>query len=176
MRRLRVDCLDLVNLRIVKRPGEDSIAERFRALAQLRDEGLIRSLGLSNVRIDHLDEAQVIAPVVCGQNSYAIDIRRDDDLLEECGRRGIAFVPFFAIAGTGHESGPATDHSESLRAVAAAHRATEHQVRLAWTLHRGPHVLAIPGTGDPAHLRENVAAAALRLTDDEQARLSAFTL
>jgi aryl-alcohol dehydrogenase-like predicted oxidoreductase len=173
LRRLRVDCLDLVNLPIVKRPGEVSIAERLGALARLRDEGLIRHLGLSNVRLDHLDEAANIAPVACVQNSYAIDIRRDDDLLEECGRRGLAVVAVFAHAGPRGAYGAAgTGHSQALRAVAAAHGATEHQVRLAWTLHRGPHVLAIPGTGDPAHLRENIAAGALRLTDDELARLS----
>jgi aryl-alcohol dehydrogenase-like predicted oxidoreductase len=172
LRRLGRDYLDLVNLRIVKRPGRDSVAERFGALAQLRDAGLIRHLGLSNVRVDHLDEAQAIAPVVCVQNSYAIDTNRtDDELLKICAERGVAFVPFFAIAGAQREAGATADHNKAIRAVAAAHRATPHQVRLAWTLHQGPHVLAIPGTGNPDHLVENIAAGALKLSADELASL-----
>jgi pyridoxine 4-dehydrogenase len=161
----------VVNLRIVKRPGRDSIAQRFGALAQMRDTGLIRHLGLSNVRPDHLDEAQAIAPVVCVQNSYAIDNRADDALLKLCAQRGVAFVPFFALAGARREAGAVGDHAEAVRAVALAHGATPQQVRLAWTLHQGPHVLAIPGTGDPDHLMENIAAGALRLSADELAIL-----
>ena len=172
LRRLGRDHLDVVNLRIIKRPAPDSIAERFEALAKMRDEGLIRHLGLSNVRVDHLDEAQQIAPVVCVQNGYAVDVNRgDDDLLRICGERGVAFVPFFAIAGAQRESGPADSHSAQVHAVAQAHGVTPQQVRLAWTLHQGSHVLAIPGTGNPSHLVENIAAAALRLTADELAQL-----
>jgi pyridoxine 4-dehydrogenase len=172
LRRLGRDHLDVVNLRIVKRPGRDSIAERFGALAELRDAGLIRHLGLSNVRADHLDEAQAIAPVVCVQNSYAIDNNRGDDaLLKLCTERGIAFVPFFALAGARREAGASSDHTEAVSAVARAHGATPHQLRLAWTLHQGQHVLAIPGTGDPDHLEANIAAGALRLSADELASL-----
>jgi pyridoxine 4-dehydrogenase len=172
LRRLGRDHLDLVNLRIVKRPVPDSVAERFGALAELRDAGLIRHLGLSNVRLDHLDEAQTIAPVVCVQNNYALDNRGDQDaMVRECGARGIAYVPFFSLTGGNREGGARTDHGAAVHAVARAHDATPQQVRLAWTLHQGPHVLAIPGTGDPAHLAENVAAAALRLTPDELAAL-----
>jgi aryl-alcohol dehydrogenase-like predicted oxidoreductase len=172
LRRLGRDHLDVVNLRIVKRPGRDSVAERFGALAQLRDAGLIRHLGLSNVRADHLDEAQAIVPVVCVQNNYAVDNNRADDaLLKLCGERGIAFVPFFAIAGGRREAGPATDHDQAVREIARAHGVTPHQVRLAWTLHQGEHVLAIPGTGDPDHLVQNIAAGALRLSADELGRL-----
>ncbi|MEH0982623.1 aldo/keto reductase [Micromonospora sp. CPCC 205556] len=172
LRRLGRDHLDLVNLRIVKRPGRDSVAESFAALAALRDAGLIRHLGLSNVRLDHLDEAQAIAPVVCVQNSYALDNRGDQDaLLRECGARGIAYVPFFALAGARREAGAAAEHPAAVHAVARAHGATPHQVRLAWTLHQGPHVLAIPGTGDPEHVAQNVAAGALRLTAGELAAL-----
>ncbi|MGN9908262.1 aldo/keto reductase [Phytohabitans sp. LJ34] len=174
LRRLGRDHLDLVNLRIVKRPGRDSVAERFGALAQLRDAGLIRHLGLSNVRLDHVDEAAAIAPVACVQNSYALDNnRKDDALLRTCGERGIAFVPFFAIAGARREEGAGTDHDEAVRAVASAHGVTPHQVRLAWTLYQGPHVLAIPGTGDPHHLEQNIAASALRLTANDLATLDA---
>jgi aryl-alcohol dehydrogenase-like predicted oxidoreductase len=173
LRRLGRDHLDVVNLRIIKRPGRDSIAEPFGALAQMRDEGLIRHLGISNVRRDHLDEAQAIAPVVCVQNGYSIDTHRtDDDFVRICGERGVAFVPFFAIAGAARESGATSAHSEALQAVAAAHDMSPHQVRLAWTLHQGSHVLAIPGTGNPHHLEDNIAVGALRLSAAELASLS----
>ncbi|WP_433385019.1 aldo/keto reductase [Micromonospora sp. KLBMP9576] len=173
LRRLGRDHLDVVNLRIVRRPGRDSVAQRFAALADLRDAGLIRHLGLSNVRVDHLDEVRDIAPVVCVQNAYALDTNRwADELLRVCGERGIAFVPFFAIAGQGREAGAGDEHQDdAVRAVADAHGVSTHQIRLAWTLHQGPHVLAIPGTGDPEHLAQNVAAGALRLTARELARL-----
>lgn len=172
LRRLGRDHLDLVNLRIIQRRGQDSVAERFGALATMREAGLIRHLGLSNVRAEHLDEAEDIAPVVCVQNAYAIDVKRgDDELVSACGERGIAFVPFFALAGANRESGATTDHDAAVYAVARAHGATPHQVRLAWTLHQGPHVLAIPGTGSIAHLEENVAAAALRLSEEDLARV-----
>ena len=172
LRRLGRDHLDVVNLRILKKPGHDSVAERFGALAEMRQEGLIRHLGLSNVRVDHLDEAEAIAPVVCVQNSYSLDHNRgDDEMVRACRERGIAFVPFFALAGASRESGETPAPSQAVLDVAAAHGATPQQVRLAWTLHQGPHVLAIPGTGDPAHLEENVAAGALRLSDDELAAL-----
>jgi pyridoxine 4-dehydrogenase len=171
LRRLGRDHLDLVNLRIIRKAGDDSIAERFGALAEMRDAGMIRHLGLSNVRVDHLDEAEAIAPVVCVQNAYALDLRRDEDVLAACGERGIAFVPFFAIAGAGREGGATDAHDDAVRTVADRHEVTPHQVRLAWTLHRGAHVLAIPGTGDPEHLVENVAAGAIRLTPEDLALL-----
>lgn len=172
LRRLRRDYLDVVNLRIGKRLSRASLAERFGALAQLREAGLIRHLGLSNISLDHLDEAQAIAPVVCVQNSYAIDHNRvDDELVKICAQRGIAFVPFFAIAGAQREAGATDVHAETIRAVAAAHDATPHQIRLAWSLHQGPHVLAIPGTGNADHLVQNIAAGALRLSVDELAML-----
>ncbi|GAB3815853.1 aldo/keto reductase [Kribbella italica] len=173
LRQLGKDALDVVNLRIIKKPGEDSIAERFGALADLVDAGLIRHLGLSNIRLDHLDEAQPIAPVVCVQNSYALDTHREDDtFLPICGERGVAYVPFFAIAGPSREGTATTDHSDAVRRIAAAKDASEQQIRLAWTLHQGPHVLAIPGTGNPEHLEENVAAGAIELSAEELAALS----
>jgi aryl-alcohol dehydrogenase-like predicted oxidoreductase len=173
LRQLGVDCLDVVNLRIIKKPGADSIAERFGALADLRDKGLIRQLGLSNVRADHVEEALAIAPVVCVQNSYAIDLRRDqDELITFCADRGIAYTPFFAIAGSSREGGATTDHSAAVQAIATAHGVTPQQIRLAWTLHQGANVLAIPGTGNPTHLEENIAAGAIRLTPEELSTLS----
>jgi aryl-alcohol dehydrogenase-like predicted oxidoreductase len=172
LRQLGRDHLDVVNLRIV---GTDSIAERFGALAELRDAGLIRHLGISNVKPEHLAEAQAIAPVVCVQNRYGVGAPPEDhELLRVCGEQGVAFVPFFAIAGAGREVGASDTDSTEVLAVARAHRATVAQVRLAWTLQQGPHVLAIPGTGNPDHLVANVAAGALRLSDDELSRLSSL--
>ncbi|MGW0475050.1 oxidoreductase [Streptomyces coeruleorubidus] len=173
LRQLGRDHLDVVNLR--RMPSYDSIAEHFGALAELREAGLIRHLGISNVEPRHLAEAQAIAPVVCVQNRYALD-RPDpasDELLRICGEQGIAFVPFYAVAGEGGERGATTVHDEEVRAVARAHGASPAQIRIAWTLHQGPHVLAIPGTGNPDHLMENVAAGAIRLTDGQLDRLNA---
>ncbi|MEU6209890.1 oxidoreductase [Streptomyces sp. NPDC047023] len=173
LRQLGRDHLDVVNLRIV---GSDSIAERFGALAELRQAGLVRHLGLSNVQPHHLAEAQAIAPVVCVQNMYGIGVRPDQDaFVRTCGEQGIAFVPFYAIAGTGREGGADAGGAESpeVAAVAREHGVSTARVRLAWTLRQGPHVLAIPGTGDPDHLADNVAAATLQLSQDDLARLSA---
>ncbi|MFE9399189.1 aldo/keto reductase [Streptomyces flavidovirens] len=172
LRQLGRDHLDVVNLRIV---GTGSIAERFGALAQLRDAGLIRHLGISNVRPEHLAEAQAIAPVVCVQNPYGIGAGPEqDELLRACQEHGVAFVPFYAVAGAGREAGASGAESDEVLAVARAHGASAAQIRLAWTLHRGPHVLAIPGTGKPAHLAENVAAGALRLSEDELTLLNSL--
>lgn len=162
LRQLGVDRLDVVNLRIT---GEGSLAERFGWLAALRDEGLIRQLGVSNVRLEHVIEALTVAPVVCVQNSYAVDRRGDEDaIIRFCAERDIAYVPFGAIAG----GAPST----AVDTVAAAHNATPGQIRLAWTLHHSPNILAIPGTGTLAHLEENVAAATLPLTPTDLATLS----
>ncbi|WP_405757363.1 aldo/keto reductase [Streptomyces sp. NBC_01420] len=172
IRQLGRDHLDVVNLRM---NGNRPVSELFGALAELREEGLVRHLGLSNVWPEQIAEARAIAPVVCVQNRYGIGERRADsqEALRMCGDLGIAFVPFFAIAGAGRESGAVPEH-EAVLDVARAHDASPAQVRLAWTLQQGPHVLAIPGTGNPAHLEANVAAGALRLTDDEMARLTAL--
>ncbi|MEU7296444.1 aldo/keto reductase [Streptomyces exfoliatus] len=169
LRQLGRDHLDVVNLRVL---GEDSISERFGALSELRDAGLIRHLGLSNITPAHLAEAQAIAPVVCVQNMYGIGVRPEyADFVRLCGEQGIAFVPFYAIAAAGRETGATAPESEEVLAVARAHDATPAQIRIAWTLHQGPHLLAIPGTGNPDHLAANVAAGDLRLTPDELALL-----
>ncbi|MET8543769.1 aldo/keto reductase [Kitasatospora sp. NPDC004799] len=169
LRELGRDHLDLVNLRVL---GTDSVAERFGALAELREAGLIRQLGLSNVHPHQLVEARTIAPVVCVQNPYGIGApAAQDELLRICGELGIAFVPFYAIAGAGREGGADGAEPAQVRAVAEARGVSTAQVRLAWTLRRGPHVLAIPGTGDVAHLEDNIAAGALHLSAEELALL-----
>ncbi len=176
LRQLGRDHLDVVNLR---RMSQESIAEHFGALAELREAGMIRHLGVSNVNAAQLAEAQAIAPVVCVQNRFSAEVRGHEEVLRLCGEQGIAFVPYFAIAGERRERGAAAvgseggGENEDLLAIARAHDATPAQLKLAWTLHQGPHVLAIPGTGNPDHLAENVAAAALRLTPGEVERIGA---
>ncbi|MFD5097502.1 aldo/keto reductase [Streptomyces albidochromogenes] len=171
LRQLGRDHLDVVNLRIV---GTDSIAERFGALAELRDAGLIRHLGISNVTPAHLAEARAVAPVVCVQNAYGLGMRPDqDDFVRSCGDQGVAFVPFYAIAATHGQAGASEDDAPEVVAAARAHGVSPAQIRIAWTLHRGRHVLAIPGTGDRGHLADNVAAGGLRLSEDELAVLEA---
>ncbi|MEV0162614.1 oxidoreductase [Nonomuraea fuscirosea] len=172
LRELGRDHLDVVNLRVPPSRRDGSIAEHFGALAGLREAGLIRHLGVSNATPAQLAEARAIAPVVCVQNPFGVGAPAGQrEMLRICGEQGIAFVPFFAIAGAGREAGATAPEHESVLAVARAHGATAAQVRLAWTLRQGPHVLAIPGTGDPAHLAENVAAKDLRLSGEEAALL-----
>ncbi|MGW4223707.1 aldo/keto reductase [Streptomyces bauhiniae] len=170
LRQLGRDHLDVVNLRII---GPDSLADRFGALSELRDAGLIRHLGLSNIRPHHLMEAQTIAPVVCVQNMYGIGASTEqEEMLRLCGEQGVAFVPFYSIAGDGRTAGASfTDEDSAVEAVARRRGVSGAQVRLAWTLQRGAHVLAIPGTGDVGHLEENVAAGALRLSEGEVGEL-----
>ncbi|MFD5779207.1 oxidoreductase [Streptomyces sp. NPDC126933] len=164
LRQLGRDHLDVVNLRLM---GQESISERFGALAELRAAGLVRHLGISGARPEHLAQAQEIAPVVCVQNPYGIAAPGGDEMLRECAAHGIAFVPFFSIAGEGREAGAVKAEHDQVDAVARAHGVSSAQVRLAWTLQQGAHVLAIPGTGNPEHLVDNVAAGALRLAVEE---------
>ncbi len=167
LRHLGLNVLDVVNLRVGgladAEPG--SIAEQFGALAELRQQGLIRHLGLSTVSADQLAEAQSIAPVVCVQNLYNIARRGDDALVDATARQGIAFVPYFPLGGF------SPLQSEALQSVADRLGATPLAVALAWLLHRSPNILLIPGTSSVAHLRENVAAAGLKLPDDAIAEL-----
>ena len=171
LRQLGRDYLDLVYLRVI---GRGSIAGHFGVLAQLRDEGLIRHLGVASGQLQHLRQAQAIAPVACVQNRFNLEIQSTATTLRACGEQGIGFVAYYSIAGEGREAGPGPGTATAaVRAAARAHGVSPAQVRLAWTLQQGPHVLVIPGTGNPAHLAENVAAAALRLSGDELARIGA---
>ncbi len=168
LRALGRDSLDLVYLR---QGGLESVAEHFGVLAELRDAGLIRDLGLSGVRAEHLAQAQEIAPVVAVSNRYALDFgRANDQLVDSCGAQGIAFVPFFSLTGERREAGGVAA-DDRVSEIAAAHGATPAQVRLAWVLSRGPHVLVIPGTSTEAHLVENLAAGDLELSPEELAAL-----
>jgi aryl-alcohol dehydrogenase-like predicted oxidoreductase len=171
LRALGRDHLDLVYLR---QGGLESVAEHFGVLADLQQAGLIRHLGISSVRPEHLTQAQEVAPVAAVSNRYAVDFGRvNDGLLDTCAAQGIAFVPFFALTGEGREVGGVAAH-DVVSAVAQAHDATPAQVRLAWALSRGPHVLVIPGTSSEAHLMENLAAADLQLSAAELEALTAL--
>jgi pyridoxine 4-dehydrogenase len=162
--------LEVVNYRS---NGRDDVPAAVAALSTLRDEGLLRHVGLSNVDAATLEAARGVTGIACVQNRHAPGYERADagDVLAACGEHGIAFVPFFTIAGRARESA-AEEPYDAVRAIADAHGATPAQVRIAWTLALGPHVLAIPGTGDPVHLEQNVAAASLRLTDGDLATLA----
>ncbi|WP_034263137.1 oxidoreductase [Actinospica robiniae] len=170
LERLGLEAMDVVNLRVggFDSPEPGSIAEQFGALAELREQGLIRHLGLSTVDADQLAEAQAIAPVVCVQNFYNIANRRDDALVESTARQGIAFVPYFPLGGF------SPLQSETLHKVAARLEATPMSVSLAWLLQRSPNMLLIPGTSSAQHLRENIAGAALELPADAVAELDAI--
>jgi pyridoxine 4-dehydrogenase len=170
LRNLKLDVLDVVNLRVggFDTPEPGSIAEQFEALAELRQQGLIRHLGLSTVNADQLAEAQSIAPVVCVQNLYNVARRDDDALVDLTARQAIAFVPYFPLGGF------SPLQSDALDAVAKRLDASPMAVALAWLLQRSPNMLLIPGTSSVAHLRENVAAAALELPADAIAELDAI--
>ena len=171
LRNLGVDVLDVVNLRVmgsVHAPSEGSIEPQFAALAELQQRGLIRHLGLSNVTAAQVAQAQGIAEVACVQNHYNLVHRGDDGLIDALGRQGIAYVPFFPLGGF------TPLQSDGLSAVARRIGATPMQVALAWLLARAPNILLIPGTSSVAHLRENLAAASLRLDPAVMAELDAI--
>jgi pyridoxine 4-dehydrogenase len=170
LRRLGLDALDVVNLRLgaVEGPEPGSLAPQFEALAELQQQGLIRHLGLSTVTAEQLAEAQAIAPVVCVQNLYNIARREDDALVDLTARQGIAYVPYFPLGGF------SPLQSDALESVAKRLEATPMTVALAWLLQRSPNMLLIPGTSSPAHLRENVAGAGLELPADAVAELDAI--
>ncbi|MGI5162192.1 oxidoreductase [Microbispora sp. CA-102843] len=168
LRTLGVERLDLVYLRVggMSGPGGASISDRFAVLAELREEGLIRHLGVSNVDAAQLDEARAIAPVAAVQNSFHVQDRGDTELLARCEKDGIAFVPFFPLGG-----GWRPIDQTRLAAVMERHGATAPQIALAWLLETSPAVLAIPGTGSLDHLEENMGAGRIRLTPEDLAAL-----
>ncbi|MGW4322641.1 aldo/keto reductase family oxidoreductase [Streptomyces sp. NPDC004684] len=164
---LGLDTLDVVNLRLgdAQGPVPGSLAEAFGTLVDLRRQGLIRHLGVSNATAEQVAEARSIAPIVCVQNMYNLAHRHDDDLIDELAEQGIAYVPFFPLGGF------TPLQSSALTAVATRLDATPMSVALAWLLQRSPNILLIPGTSSVTHLRENVAGAGLPLSDADLAEL-----
>ena len=168
LRNLGIDVIDVVNLRVMgdgHGTAEGSIAPQFAALAELQRQGLIRHLGISNATATQIEEARGIATVVCVQNLYNLAHRDDDALIDDLAAKGIAYVPFFPLGGF------TPLQSDSLSDVATRLDATPMQVALAWLLQRSPNILLIPGTSSPGHLRENLAAMAVKLSNEVVAEL-----
>jgi pyridoxine 4-dehydrogenase len=170
LRHLGLDALDVVNLRVggMDGPSEGSIEQQLTPLAELQQQGLIRHLGLSNVTSAQIEQARGIADIVCVQNHYNLVHRDDDTLIDELAGKGIAYVPFFPLGGF------TPLQSSTLSDVAARLDATPMQLALAWLLHRAPNILLIPGTSSLGHLRENLAAAGLSLSEEIIAELDAI--
>ena len=160
---LGLDVLDIVNYRAMGSlhdPAEGSIAREVTVLADLKQKGLIRHIGLSNVTAVQVAEAQAITDIVCVQNNYNLANRNDDGLIDHLAAQRIAYVPFFPLGGF------TPLQSSTLSAVAERQGATPMQVALAWLLHRSPNILLIPGTSSVAHLRQNLASALLTLSPE----------
>jgi pyridoxine 4-dehydrogenase len=170
LRNLGLDTLDVVNLRVggVMGPSEGSIEEPLTVLAELKQQGLIRSIGLSNVSPVQLAEAQAITQIICVQNLYNVAHRSDDGFIDDLAKQGIAYVPFFPLGGF------SPLQSSKLDAVAASLQATPMQVALAWLLQRSPNILLIPGTSSLEHLRENLKAATLQIPPELIANLDSI--
>jgi aryl-alcohol dehydrogenase-like predicted oxidoreductase len=163
LRNLGLDVLEIVNLRAmfdIHGPAEGSLEEPLTVLAELRQQGLVRHIGLSNVTPTQIEEGCRMVPIVCVQNLYNIANRNDDGLIDSLAAQGIAYVPFFPLGGF------TPLQSSTLSDVAGKLRATPMQVALAWLLHRSPNILLIPGTSSVAHLRENLAAGELTLSPE----------
>ena len=159
LKNLGLECLDVVNLRVggIEEPGQESIEEPLTVLVELKRQGLIRQIGLSNISRAQLAEAQTITEIVCVQNFYNVAHRNDDAFIDELAAQGIAFVPFFPLGGF------TPLQSSALDAAAASLNATPMQVALAWLLQRSQNVLLIPGTSTLSHLRENLKASTLQI-------------
>jgi aryl-alcohol dehydrogenase-like predicted oxidoreductase len=169
-RNLGLDNLDIVNLRVggAMGPTEGSIEEPLTALAELKRDGLIRHLGLSNVSAEQLAEGQRITEIVCVQNLYNVAHREDDNFIDALVEQGIAYVPFFPLGGF------SPLQSSKLEAAASSLQATPMQVALAWLLQRSPNILLIPGTSSVEHLGENLEAATLQLPSEVIADLDSI--
>lgn len=166
---LQVDALALVNLRLMgpEARGAIALAEQLGALKTLQDEGKIESIGLSNASVDEVAAALEIVNLGEVQNAYNVKLRDDEDVLRLCADRDIAYVPFFPI-GSPFTGGPRPlAEDPAISSVAAKHAATPAQIALAWLLHKGEHVLLIPGTSSLVHLEQNMAAARIALDDED---------
>jgi len=172
LRNLGLDVLDVVNLRAmfdIHGPAEGSLEEPLSVLADLKRQGLIRTIGLSNVTARQIEDSRKITDIVCVQNQYNLVHRADDALIERLAAQQIAYVPFFPLGGF------SPIHSAPLLAVADRLGATPLQVALSWLLTRSPNILLIPGTSSRRHLRENCAAQMIALPDDARAELDALS-
>jgi pyridoxine 4-dehydrogenase len=172
LRNLGLDVLEVVNFRSmlgVHGPAEGSLEAQVTALAELREQGLIRHIGLSNVTMRQIEDARRIVPVACVQNMYNLVHRTDDAMIDALARDGIPYVPFFPLGGF------SPLQSDALSSVAAGLGATPMQVAIAWLLQRSPNILLIPGTSSSAHLRENLKAADLVLAEDVLEKLEAMS-
>jgi len=171
LRNLGLDVLDVVNLRSmfgIHGPAEGSLEAPLTVLAELRQKGLVRHIGLSNVTAEQIAEARQIAPIVCVQNMYNLVQRTDDALIDDLAHDGIGYVPFFPLGGF------SPLQSAALSDVAARLEATPMQVALAWLLQRSPNILLIPGTSSLAHLRENIKASTLQIPSEILTKLNAI--
>jgi pyridoxine 4-dehydrogenase len=170
LRNLGLDYLDVVNLRVggITEPGQESIEEPLTVLAELKLQGLIRHIGLSNITSKQLVEARTITEIVCVQNFYNVAHRNDDAFIDDLAAQGIAYVPFFPLGGF------TPLQSSSLDAAAASLRATPMQVALAWLLQRSSNILLIPGTSSHKHLRENLQSSTLQIPPEVIADLDAI--
>jgi aryl-alcohol dehydrogenase-like predicted oxidoreductase len=170
LRNLGVEALDVVNLRVggIMGPADGSIEEPMSVLAELKSQGLIRHLGVSNVTPGQLAEAQTITEIVCVQNFYNVAQRNDDAFVDDLAKQGIAYVPFFPLGGF------TPVQSSALDTAAMSLEVTPMQVALAWLLQRSPNILLIPGTSSPAHLGENLSAATLKLPSQVTASLDSL--
>lgn len=169
LRNLGLETIEVVNLRSMHGthgPAEGSLEAELETLITLKERGLIRHIGLSNVTAKQVADAQKMTPVVCVQNMYNVALRDDDALIDELAAQGIAYVPFFPLGGF------TPLQSDELNQVAQRLNATPIQVALAWLLQRAPNILLIPGTSSPAHLQENLASGQLTLPADELAILN----
>jgi pyridoxine 4-dehydrogenase len=170
LRNLGLDRLDVVNLRVggFTEPGQESIEEPLTVLAELKRQGLIRHVGLSNITPKQLAEAQATTEIVCVQNFYNVAQRNDDAFIDDLAAQGIAYVPFFPLGGF------TPLQSSALDAAAASLKATPMQVALAWLLQRSPNILLIPGTSSLEHLRENLQSSMLQIPPEVIADLDAI--
>ena len=169
LRNLGLDVIEVVNLRSMfnrHHPAEGSIEAPLTVLADLQRQGLVRHIGLSNVTPAQIAEGRRICDIVCVQNHYNLAHRADDSLIDDLARDGIAYVPYFPLGGF------SPLQSDTLNSVAARLHATPMAVALAWLLHRSPNILLIPGTSSVAHLRENLGAAALTLSESDLRELN----
>ncbi|QTO55805.1 aldo/keto reductase family oxidoreductase [Duffyella gerundensis] len=171
LRNLGLEVLDVVNLRLMfnpAKPVEGDITEPLEALIALKEQGLIRELGISNATLQQVTQARSMTEIVCVQNMYNLANRQDDAMIDLMAAENIAYVPFFPLGGF------TPLQSAELDRVAAEHDATPKQVALAWLLQRSPNILLIPGTSSLAHLRENIASVNVELSDDAVAELDAI--